>query len=114
MRISDWSSDVCSSDLSVAKSKSKRGIMIHPALKSSPIRLIFSFASSTVCCAAPANVDRQSVVSGTSVSVCVDLGGRHIIKKRKSAITIQRCTEYETRNNNTETRYVSKTKGQEK
>src|SRR3546814_15084369 len=34
------------------------------------------------------NQDRKSVVSGKSVSVRVDLGGRRIIKKKKNNITI--------------------------
>src|SRR3546814_16372863 len=72
MRISDWSSDVCSSDLSV-----------HPE----GVKFVVIAA---VICAALAffgwethawPIDRKSVVSGKSVSVRVDLGGRRIIKK---------------------------------
>src|SRR3546814_18106319 len=71
MRISDWSSDVCSSDLGILR----RSIIDHqhrqrhfaigqrPAMNSWP--------------------DRKSVVSGKSVSVRVDLGGRRIIKKKR-------------------------------
>src|SRR3546814_19868455 len=89
MRISDWSSDVCSSDLpglrlrhrpraadadagsGAAARGDRRGAAdgaILPAL--APQR--------RGRCALPA--DRKSVVSGKSVSVRVDLGGRRIIK----------------------------------
>src|SRR3546814_17130625 len=44
-----------------------------------------SACRSTSCCAWPK--DRKSVVSGTSVSVRVDLGGSRIIKKKKKDIT---------------------------
>src|SRR3546814_11498524 len=44
--------------------------------------------------------DRQSVVSGTSVSVRVDLGGRRILKKKKikETTTTLRVHEYCTTN----------------
>src|SRR3546814_11557369 len=81
MRISDWSSDVCSSDLggrnvSVGDSSAGvRGGWVRVDICSDsdrPWRL-------------PA--DRKSVVEGKSVSVRVDLGGRRSIKK-KNKITI--------------------------
>src|SRR3546814_19432253 len=96
MRISDWSSDVCSSDLcgtfqgiaSLCPHRRffKRGTKLCP----------------TRCCAATekgvvhglqrpphrrrprAGADRKSVVSGKSVSVRVDLGGRSCIKKKNT------------------------------
>src|SRR3546814_12732137 len=95
MRISDWSSDVCSSDLPAARRRLRRcdcagcegaGIAETP----------------TAGCAAPtarketghkgvipgdAMLDRQSVVWGKSVSVRVDLGGRRIINKKKNINT---------------------------
>src|SRR3546814_14496285 len=73
MRISDWSSDVCSSDLQ------SKGLALRPQVTT---------ASVIACCcagsfAATKPRDRKSVVEGQSVSVRVDLGGRRIIKKKK-------------------------------
>src|SRR3546814_20461747 len=101
MRISDWSSDVCSSDLS-----SKRG----STEKKGPLRRVPSKSSSADAIAnaslwhsvmaslsrslafvpgirsssqTDARSDRKSVVEGKCVSVRVELGGRGIIKKKK-------------------------------
>src|SRR3546814_16341940 len=98
MRISDWSSDVCSSDL-------------HRAVRDMLAALDAEVdaddpAQQPVDAARPQGVDgedlvavaahqrdqavqrqqgdRKSVVSGKSVSVRVDLGGRRIIKKKKN------------------------------
>src|SRR3546814_13313256 len=104
MRISDWSSDVCSSDLEVAAridaarqtSEEDTGtfsvatafrVIREDALQirqatgddetrigldeRRPLRVELGTAE-----------DGKSVVSGTSVSVRVDLGGRRIIKKK--------------------------------
>src|SRR3546814_17482087 len=84
MRISDWSSDVCSSDLSRAQVRRScrscraesqercgagRGNRLgHPCLSASS--------------QSHQRRDRKSVVSGKSVSVRVDLGGRRNIKKK--------------------------------
>src|SRR3546814_16070680 len=68
MRISDWSSDVCSSDLSNCGEEHDDVLWAAGGL--SPARQA-DHAS-----------DRKSVVSGKSVSVRVDLGGRRIIKKK--------------------------------
>src|SRR3546814_20310472 len=69
MRISDWSSDVCSSDLPffVGPVRRVRGALPHPTCQ-----------PAVGWCAG----DRKSVVEGKSVSVRVDLGGRRIIKKK--------------------------------
>src|SRR3546814_18570819 len=84
MRISDWSSDVCSSDLQPrhpahARDRALRGGCRQPR--------------------APAQPDRQPGAGGAGVeigrascrervcSVRVDLGGRRIIKKKKVNIT---------------------------
>src|SRR3546814_13623540 len=101
MRISDWSSDVCSSDLPGARwhrgrpvAHRQRGLAAQPAVP--------GVAQPTLAGAtryrghALANgrrreharrrdgsqPDRKSVVSGKSVSVRVDLGGRRIINKQ--------------------------------
>src|SRR3546814_12306382 len=119
MRISDWSSDVCSSDLIGLAAGTQQGVeavltyllvyvvttigaflfvmqlrdadgaMVEsipayaglskrqPGLAAAMAVFLFSLA------AIPPLLDRQSVVSGKSVSVRVDLGGRRNIKKKK-------------------------------
>src|SRR3546814_19764414 len=68
VRISDWSSDVCSSDLS-ASSSARR----HSAMPT--CRRPWSRPTTK-----PNSSERKSVVEGKSVSVRVDLVGRRIIK----------------------------------
>src|SRR3546814_16767372 len=111
MRISDWSSDVCSSDLGCsvhyvseevdggpiigqaavpvlpeddADSLAARVLRAEHRLYPACLRLVAEgrarLADGKVPLAAP---DRKSVVTGKSVSVRVDLGGRRIIKKKK-------------------------------
>src|SRR3546814_21066060 len=101
MRISDWSSDVCSSDLdpligafdeSVAividnavavengkfhcTSREMSASWFIPACKLASSASRFARTSGS-------SADRKSVVEGTRVSVRVDLGGRSRIKKKK-------------------------------
>src|SRR3546814_20145057 len=85
MRISDWSSDVCSSDLAPVHGESspqgpadtaQSAVRIHAAQRP---HVTFATGNHTVAC-----TDRKSVVEGKSVSVRVDLGGRRIIKKKKT------------------------------
>src|SRR3546814_16811527 len=64
MRISVWSSDLCSSDLGIPVRKTSRKLTAKWPLNITRIRIR----------------DRKSVVLGKSVSVRVDLGGRRIIK----------------------------------
>src|SRR3546814_12943380 len=95
MRISDWSSDVCSSDLAgtgdtfgavVGKAKLVQGDaprieglqIIWKQDPKVPGRGHFSHRL------AFSPEDRKSVVQGKSVSVRVDLGGRRIIKKQNT------------------------------
>src|SRR3546814_964917 len=66
VRISDWSSDVCSSDLPF----NPYAVSKHAAFEAT-----VNFRE--------AYGDRKSVVSGKSVSVRVDLGGRRTIKKNR-------------------------------
>src|SRR3546814_13917265 len=121
MRISDWSSDVCSSDLvapdeahplraaaavlrialgagaaaviNMWYERDLDALMAQtrrrpiPARRIAPAKaLAFGIALSLASVIAMAMVahrtDRKSVVSGQSVSVSVDLGGRRIIKKK--------------------------------
>src|SRR3546814_11809765 len=105
MRISDWSSDVCSSDLMPPLGDRDRRklfgghtIFMHVAARDQGIaarrrQAIGKFelgmaadrrdrlGGATAQARKP--VDRKSVVEGKSVSVRVDLGGRRIIKKKK-------------------------------
>src|SRR3546814_15701694 len=108
MRISDWSSDVCSSDLKL------RYLMVVALLpvfaacskpdKTEPTEST-PVPAEVVASVTPASVpdasvsdsvrteampaepsDRKSVVEGKSVSVRVELGGRGIITKKKKNI----------------------------
>src|SRR3546814_14774304 len=111
MRISDWSSDVCSSDLAVANESRQAkamsgtvralvanmvtgvskgferklnlvGVGFRAQVQGDALKLQLGFSHDIVH-SMPAG-DRKSVVSGKSVSVRVDLGGRRIIKKKKN------------------------------
>src|SRR3546814_20836512 len=101
MRISDWSSDVCSSDLAadvgggaVAGSPQERGRGRPP--QDHPIHPLRHGRAGAGAgggyfggAGIPAGPDRKSVVWGKSVSVRVALGGRRIIKKNnRQQITI--------------------------
>src|SRR3546814_13006917 len=88
MRISDWSSDVCSSDLPWSSHASSSRAMVGRAC--APARAgQRQVGERTLAVTAVAAVeqhwgapDRKSVVEGKSVSVRVDLGGRRNIKKK--------------------------------
>src|SRR3546814_13434227 len=109
MRISDWSSDVCSSDLKGGPktptvgervpilSRIESGAKVDPTLATVAVILppeqadaewaqgggTASKAYGHLALAAnPARVDRRRVVEGKSVSVRVALGVRRIIKKK--------------------------------
>src|SRR3546814_18927644 len=95
MRISDWSSDVCSSDLGSARTRGHgadpvTSIGLHltpelmrmgaarPAMRSK----VFGLPSTSQFAGVTFDgLDRKSVVQGKSVSVRVVLGGRRLIKK---------------------------------
>src|SRR3546814_14677150 len=119
MRISDWSSDVCSSDLPEAEICTGNVFYSTPALtnraKLSSNGLILAESEegsrtqwpSTSKCphfhrpwrkgrlqSGSSKRDRQSVVSGKSVSVRVDLGGRRLIKKNTQLIHVVQLIEY--------------------
>src|SRR3546814_12542069 len=105
MRISDWSSDVCSSDLyfqglfatalepgelitAVHFPVPKRAAYVKFEQPASLFALIGVFVAQfddnvRVAITGGGNGDRKSVVKGKSVSVRVDLGGRRIIKTKK-------------------------------
>src|SRR3546814_18939698 len=107
MRISDWSSDVCSSDLdrrtrtrrvAIGEPRTARtveivggGGIVHEARPSIPVRFERSRDAPRPCTIArgvstslDTNGDRKSVVEGKRVSGRVDLGGRRIIQKKHS------------------------------
>src|SRR3546814_16736112 len=107
MRISDWSSDVCSSDLRVRSvvsaiprhsapaGRTERGTSRGDDYDADPIlnpdsvedrRFRNPWDLSEVRTFSRSKADRKSVGSGKSVSVRVDLGGRRIIKKQKNNI----------------------------
>src|SRR3546814_14507880 len=107
MRISDWSSDVCSSDLPNLKPflrSGEHGIELRPAGERyrSDLALIRRIYDRVAVGVLPVTadtelqigighhdlspLDRKSVVEGKSVSVRVDLGGCRIIKKKKQKL----------------------------
>src|SRR3546814_18845795 len=82
MRISDWSSDVCSSDLGQIRAGQR-------SVPGSRVQRLISLTSRSVnepdprrLSAACTAQDRKSVVQGKRGSVRVDLGGRRSIKKK--------------------------------
>src|SRR3546814_19429896 len=99
MRISDWSSDVCSSDLTESStpvaSRSARTTRAGLATTwsdgtayASPIAGPTGCAACTACtCTASPTRDRKSVGQGKSVSLRVDIGGRRNINKKKTQLT---------------------------
>src|SRR3546814_19915657 len=100
MRISDWSSDVCSSDLAGGGAGGNRraahaaifeiNVDFHGGITAA----VQNFSGDDICDGSHESLpafrwglrvalsDRKSVVWGKSVSVRVDLGGRRIIKKK--------------------------------
>src|SRR3546814_15134062 len=105
MRISDWSSDVCSSDLSNGGPTALRpctspGSIDHEHRSPQYTKTVRRLHRPGQCVlevsrrqadgpAGPfglrqTNLDRTSVVSGKSVSVRVDQGGRRVMKKKKA------------------------------
>src|SRR3546814_8059947 len=111
MRISDWSSDVCSSDL-LAKLRIARQLAHRGAVRGQAVEAVIDAADrhrdhfafelaqargrqhqvvvhvreAAQLLGVEGVADRKSVVTGKSVSVRVDLGGRRIIKKKKNNI----------------------------
>src|SRR3546814_12425623 len=92
MRISDWSSDVCSSDLMLDDGRTVRvGSDIPEGLRARMGIDPESFSGAVLEIGATDTndrgglKDRKSVVQGKTVSVRVDLGGRRIIKKINSS-----------------------------
>src|SRR3546814_15027969 len=94
MRISDWSSDVCSSDLAtrstIAQPQQKPitpTLPLPSRMRSAPPSATVSAVSAPrsdlpIISRALSSSDRKSVVQGKSVSVRVELGGRRFIKNK--------------------------------
>src|SRR3546814_14728647 len=94
MRISDWSSDVCSSDLRGSRDPFPRtGARPKTQPRPGKPKLIRDAPPVSQVVPIPATEARvaerarKSVVSGKSVSVRVDLGGRSIIKNTSTRET---------------------------
>src|SRR3546814_19817921 len=97
MRISDWSSDVCSSDLRASAARAIRAgadpaahllldhrRRVHAHLPSGAEGLDpGAHRGSRQGSLVHQRGDRKSVVEGKSVTVRVDLGGRRMLKKQK-------------------------------
>src|SRR3546814_19493765 len=82
MRISDWSSDVCSSDL-FPFDYNPDWLILGLGFFSNQVPAAL-FLTSII---SPSHADRKSAESGKSVSVRVAHGGRRILKnKKKSSI----------------------------
>src|SRR3546814_11596465 len=108
MRISDWSSDVCSSDLCQHRAENffaHQRIILAGTVEDGGFDVVAAaivphaaaaqsqrgaFALAGMDAVEHGLQDRKSVVSGTSLSVRVDLGGRGIIKKK---IILQRTKQ---------------------
>src|SRR3546814_14155195 len=92
MRISDWSSDVCSSDLYAADQNAghRRGLprAVSGQLPARPVGNVAPVESHPRArrpvvhrAKQPGRLDRKRVVQGKSVSVRVDLGGIRLLTK---------------------------------
>src|SRR3546814_19103454 len=92
MRISDWSSDVCSSDLMKAvedgfaalKRDGTQANIVDRMQTRKRLYELIRYEDYNRFDQGLFNLDRKSVVSGKSVSVRVDLGGRRILKKKNT------------------------------
>src|SRR3546814_16145519 len=119
MRISDWSSDVCSSDLSPQHSSAQSGrsrISVGPEPSGlNPSGGIICGADTTGAGNASARpngmrridsrptmgADRKSVVEGKMVSVRLDLGGRRILNTKNLRPSIVNHLEFHQQHQNT-------------
>src|SRR3546814_15175264 len=91
MRISDWSSDVCSSDLPLLRMIEATGPSSRHGRRAWAARVGLTSRPSFIACLGSRNQgtvetvsDRKSAVEGKSVSVRVEHGGRRIMTKKKN------------------------------
>src|SRR3546814_13022258 len=105
MRISDWSSDVCSSDLignnraHADRARTGAQRIVDEVDRAGTAVILFALQADAHRRAlqrvtAPL-IDRQSVVSGKSVSVRVALCGRRIFKTKYTQQSINMLTHYQ-------------------
>src|SRR3546814_19733415 len=101
MRISDWSSDVCSSDLASFEDALAKAAQAIAAVKQSAGPGAVAVLGSPMATneeafvlAGLARADRKRVVEGKSLSVRVEFGGSRIINKKTS-----RCMSTHKRSN---------------
>src|SRR3546814_14884573 len=100
MRISDWSSDVCSSDLTeavevVQNPRPGRGREAPHRHHAQVLVAKHGRQAADQCGVGQQRVDvedRKSVVSGKNVSVRVDLGGRRLIEKKTTLDPLEDTT----------------------
>src|SRR3546814_11460505 len=86
VRISDWSSDVCSSDLcNPLLHRLLSGMEGIAAVAARPCRGAYDLHAPLM--SLPHILDRKSVLQGKSGSVRVDLGGRRIHQQKKPTQT---------------------------
>src|SRR3546814_15295676 len=106
MRISDWSSDVCSSDLKLhpwtrcrgcpRPHRQSKGSIMNPhegflrTDRSKDARLRGKHDVPILPMPSETPIDRTDVELGKSVSVRVDTGGRSIMKKKKNQYEYRR------------------------
>src|SRR3546814_19207535 len=103
MRISDWSSDLCSSDLFAGAAPGRRLSPLRPCIGRSSLQhhpsagarlrrtaiaaaLALGFGAGLVEPVEARAADRKSVVEGKGVSVSVDIGGRRLLQKKHITI----------------------------
>src|SRR3546814_20848971 len=104
LRISDWSSDVCSSDLPPAPQAPARRRILPRRTAESAKRSIATPKFTALSARSARQYrssfqrakDRKSVVQGKSVSVRVDLGCRRIINKKTTKIHHNHYVRYRT------------------
>src|SRR3546814_18334441 len=90
MRISDWSSDVCSSDL-IEVAGTAGEVRIRDISATGAMIDGIEAGDDAIGVDLLIELDRKSVVEGKSVTVSVDLGGRRILKKKQRKSTRTGC-----------------------
>src|SRR3546814_11454651 len=88
MRIIDWSSDVCSSDLAVLAQRGVDAGDLHAQLRGADGGVVAGGAGADDDDVELLVLGRKSVETGKSVSVRVDFGGLRIIEKIVLLLTV--------------------------
>src|SRR3546814_19385301 len=98
MRISDWSSDVCSSDLHTVRNNHSMSTLeirdLHVSIETDQgVKQILRGVDLTINQGEiHATMRSDERREGTSVSVRVDIGGRRLVKKQKNILSISTQT----------------------